>query len=228
MGFKMEKYIDQNGNVWVTGEIFTFGPYSKAGAIAKANIEKVLSLPEITFLEVRKYELCDSSIRFFGDDIFHFLEVEADAVYATCSYEDRVFIREGEKTKDIISALEEYPILDEDSLSEVEAEMEENAFWDGVVFDLLSYGSKNFYNFFCTRIGEYKEIIWEAYKEAMDTTNTYPLPEYDTVYIDCARIANVFIDAVIKLFSIHRRDRWKNKAYKKNMLYLPGTEQYFK
>jgi hypothetical protein len=35
-------------------------------------------------------------------------------------------------------------------------------------------------------------VLWEAYRSAMEATNTYPVPEYEGVHVDVDRIAGLF------------------------------------
>lgn len=46
------------------------------------------------------------------------------------------------------------------------------------------------------------DALWEAYREAMEETNTYPECEYSGVSVDVERIADAFARHVGRLISV--------------------------
>lgn len=222
----MESYIDSVGQTWVTGELLTFGAYSGAGSIAKANIRFIIERGDIECETVYKYRIDCNNIYFYNDNI-ETIEIFSDAVFIRSFCGETLFIKESKNTKELLSSLSDYPVFDDELLGSIEIEMESKAFWDGIVYDLLSFGSKNFYNFFCTHMEKYSEIIFESYRSAMEETNTYPLFEYDTVYIDTQRIGTAFINSLLSAFAEYHKQRWKEKPYKNSYIYLPGIAHLF-
>ena len=45
----------------------------------------------------------------------------------------------------------------------------------------------------------------------MESTNTYPVPEYDSVYIDTDRIADDFWGNLLNAFKLFHKERWASK-----------------
>ena len=215
----MQRYIDNMGQVWFTGDVLSFGTYGGGGSVAKANIRFLIECSKIDCEYLYKIQTDHRHIYFYNDNIER-INVHYDVVIIKSFYGETAFVKESERTKDILASLEGYPVLDGEILSEVEREMEEEVFWDDVLFSLLTFGTKNFYKYFTTYKERYRKLIWQAYKEAMEQTNTYPIPEYDTVYIDTDRIGSIFVCRLLSLFAEYHKQRWKKKPYKRQYIYI--------
>ena len=86
---------------------------------------------------------------------------------------------------ELVDGLEDYPLIDDDMHSSVEMEREDEAWESWVRADLERLTGLD--------LDDYKDAdVWSAYREAMEATNTYPVDEYDGVYIDVERIADEF------------------------------------
>lgn len=107
----------------------------------------------------------------------------------------------------------------------MELEWEEQAWPDTLRSLMDSAPTDALHNYFSSRADQFEDMLFQAYRDAMDNTNTYPVPEYDSVYIDTDRIANDFWENFLSAFKRFHKERWANKPYRKRMLYLPGFEK---
>ena len=85
---------------------------------------------------------------------------------------------------DYVASLEKYPCLDDEMVSEVELEQEQEAWESWVKSDLMRGIDLD--------DEPDDDILWECYRAAMDETNEYPVSEYAGVYVDVERISGAF------------------------------------
>ena len=102
-----------------------------------------------------------------------------------------LWLLECEETEDIIASLADYPLIDEDLHSQVELELEEEA-WEhwvrGTLYDGLPEALQEAIDDNIPTDGK----LYEAYRLAMESTNTYPVSEQAGVYIDTKRIQDEY------------------------------------
>jgi hypothetical protein len=118
---------------------------------------------------------------------------------------EHVFILDTPDNRDLIDGLEEYPCVDDETVSEIETEWETEAWHSWLRSDLIATlpgGDYDDTNTWIDGLREYVEDLlddselFDCYREAMDATNTYPTPEHDEVHVDVRRIRNAFYCAV--------------------------------
>lgn len=91
--------------------------------------------------------------------------------------------------QNIIEGLDDYASIDDQVVAEVEGEWEREAWDSWVKSDLLrtlDVEVRDVVEDF------HDDLLWEAYREAMEKTNTYPTPEHTGVHVDVRAIADVF------------------------------------
>lgn len=128
-----------------------------------------------------------------------------------------VFIRYTGKHADpkLIEAtkkLENYPCYDDMLVSELEMEWENEAWNNWLKSDLIETLPKKLFKLVSSTVkDEQKEdnIYWQAYRQAMEDNNEYPIPQSDHVYINVERISSAFCEAIKKHFREKNMTYWK-------------------
>ena len=196
------------GHKYLSPSCCTYGDYGGAGSVGIANVRAILEMEEfqdsILRLTYRVWENVDK----WNDDFTDWQTIEEfkihgppKVVYLVGGYGSRtIWLLECEETNDIIACLADYPLLDEELHSEVEMEWEEEA-WDSYVrYDLYSAMDEELQE----AIDEQKPTdgkLYEAYRLAMESTNTYPVCEHAGVHIDTKAIQDEYEDNVRTLLS---------------------------
>lgn len=192
------------GHKYLSPSCCTYGDYGGAGSVGVANVRAILEMEEfqdsILRLGYRDWENVDK----WNDDFTHqdtIDEFKEDygppkVVHLTGGWgSNTLWLLECEETNDIIACLADYPLLDDDLHSQVEMEWEEEA-WDSYVrYDLYSAMDEELQE----AIDEQKPTdgkLYEAYRLAMESTNTYPTPEQAGVHIDTKRIQDEYEDNI--------------------------------
>ncbi len=164
----METMIDEDGTAFVSCDHLCVGDYGGAGSVGEANIRSLQS------------DFPDSFVR-HGD-----------------YYSRRLWLPDNEEMREIIKGLEEnYPLYDEEMHSEVEMEWQQEA-WDLWLEDDLVRTLPEELREWVELISEddHHTMLWLAYQQAMEKTNTYPEAEYSGVYVDVDRIKDAFASAL--------------------------------
>ena len=216
----MKIYIDTYGTSWFTDSCLTFGSYGGGGSIACANLRWIESQYNISVMPEQHISLRGERISFghYDDDFSDYDVVMVRGFFGGMT----AFVNMKGDLRESMDALSDYPVFDDELVSQVELEWEEQA-WPDILRDLLNAApTESLYNYFSSRTAAFDSLLFQAYREAMDSTNTYPVPEYDGVYVDTDRIASAFWENVLSAFTAFHRERWANKPYKRYMLYLPG------
>lgn len=111
-------------------------------------------------------------------------------------YSRQLWLPDTEENRAILEDLErDYPLVDDEVHSQVEMEWEEEA-WD-------SYGKADLLRGLPDGLDEIAEgdltdaDLWECYKSAMESTNSYPRMEYSGAALPLDRIQEAFTDAVL-------------------------------
>lgn len=119
------------------------------------------------------------------------------------AYQEEVFVRYGgyysiqawlpdnAENREIFEALDDYPCFDDELVSEVE--MEASAWESWLQSDLVRTLPE-----FLQDASKTVDL-WSAYRNAMDSTNTYPVAEYSGVSVDVDRIQDAFREEVLTL-----------------------------
>lgn len=108
--------------------------------------------------------------------------------------------------------LENYPCYDDMLVSELEMEWENEAWNNWLKSDLIETLPKKLFKLVSSTVkDEQKEdnIYWQAYRQAMEDNNEYPIPQSDHVYINVERISSAFCEAIKKHFREKNMTYWK-------------------
>ena len=219
-----EIYTDNFGNEWLTDDCLTVGDYGGAGSVGAANLR---------WLEEKGNVCSPSGMHIDSHNRLRFSDSESSdfsVVFYHSSYSyKRAFIRlSGEQADaEIIEAtqtLENYPLYDEQVLSEIECEWEEEAWEDYIRSDLLHGFGENLICYIEDRVFPFDfpsadSLYWECYREAMEEHNEYPEPEYMTAHVDTDKIKDTFKRLVLE--KLRERNRTRLNAWRKNWLALP-------
>ena len=174
------------GVEYVTDSALVTGDYGGAGAVGEANMRSIFEAAgeEWDTQEVswREWDRADNMRQWEEDE-----PITAPVVVVYYAYNGRqVWVRRDvEELSELVDGLEDYPLIDDDMHSSVMMEREDEAWESWVRSDLerLTGLDLDDYN---------AEDVHNAYLEAMDATNTYPVDEHSGVYIDVERIADEF------------------------------------
>jgi hypothetical protein len=94
---------------------------------------------------------------------------------------------------DQIDMLDDYPCFDDEIVSEIESEWETEAWENWLRSDLTRSLPDDLDD---DEFDWTEDELRDAYRTAMDETNTYPTPECSSVYVDVDRIKDSFADAL--------------------------------
>lgn len=203
-----------NGAVYETVDCLSFGDYGGAGSVGRANINAL----QEEFAEDR--DEFSMSTWNMGQELVTRREPSYSSAwediaptaplvttYGAYSSEQAWLRVDGpfeERAREILDALEDYPLICEDAISEVELEWESEAWDNWLRSDLMrTLPDDEPYRFDdltpddAPTLRELAEELdaaelFRLYRAAMDTTNTYPEPEYNGVHVDVRRIADEF------------------------------------
>jgi len=191
------KYKGKSAVYW-TDKALSYGDYSGSGSVGQANCE-------VLWKEINEREIdyCDTSFQSIycmenGLEFYGYLDLPLPSVIEAVGIHRsrQLYIREDCKPlMDLIKRLDEYPCIDEHHLSHVEAEWELEAWDSWLRRDLTGCLDEDLYEA-CEEDKIPDEDLYELYREAMEKTNTYPVPENSGVYIDVERIRDTFNDLV--------------------------------
>lgn len=178
---------------YVTDSALVTGDYGGAGAVAEANIRSILEAAgeewETQYVGWREWDRADNMRQWEKDK-----PITAPVVVIHYDYNGRqVWVRRDvEELSELVDSLEDYPLISDDMHSSVMMEREDEA-WESWVRDDLERLTG-------LDLDDYNDTdLHTAYLDAMDATNTYPVDEYDGVYIDVERIADDFKARVLTL-----------------------------
>lgn len=202
-----------NGITYATDSALSFGDYGGAGSVGRANIDliledKTLSIDPISYgltsriqdLNGRgKDSLRDIHEHVYGADTYFGEEpgpwTAPDGFHAQGSYgSETIWLKLDEDGRnEILDALADYPCIDDEAVSAVEMEWENEAFdnWaESDLMDALPEETRDKLDAMDDRARQ--DITFEAYRSAMDSENQYPEPEHNGSYIPVDRISNAF------------------------------------
>ena len=200
------------GHKYLSPSALVYGDYGGAGSVGVANVRAILNDDEFKDsifhagysqwdrigTEYEWKPQPDRPYRGTDDgDIFDCKE-PPKVVHLTGGYgSNTIWLLECEETEDIIACLADYPLLDDDLHSQVEMEWEAEA-WDSWTRAELYDGLPEELQDKVDNV-EDDTKLFEAYRQAMEDTNTYPVPEHDGVYIDTKRIQDAYTEAIAEL-----------------------------
>jgi len=201
-----KKHLDMesikiDGRKYVSHGSWCFGDYGGAGSVGLANIRvltdecegRIVSCGSDTLQHIS--EGCPYGL---GADTLEEIRAERPwMISAGGSYGgEQVWIRKplAIRCRDWLESVQEYSALSDDEVSRVEMEWEEEAWESWIRSDLIRTlpddGSQEEAEMMPW------ETLFEAYRQAMEETNTYAEPEYSGVAVDVDRIAAVWAELV--------------------------------
>lgn len=220
----METYSDNHGTQWITGTVLAYGPYERGGSVACANITWLEEYGTASVIHARLVYLDNGKVSFGRDDGEDLSTYDAIIVGGAFGGKTAFINMAGDLREDA-DALSDYPVFNEELVSQVELEWEEQA-WPDTLRSLMDAAPTDaLRDYFSDHADKFEDMLFQAYRDAMESTNTYPVPEYDSVFIDTAKIADDFWGNLLNAFKLFHKERWANKPYRKMMLYLPGFEK---
>jgi hypothetical protein len=187
---------------WIGPDCCTFGDYGGYGSYGRANIDECLeqageSIETIdygTLHRMIEYKEKGRKPVYLMDELVDFalkLRERPDVIHVTGDYgSECVLIRQGwDWGKDTTDALEDYPCISEERVSEVEMQWEVEA-WEGWLRrDLASYlgehGSEKLENYFDSLDDA---AAWQLYQAAMEASNTYPEAEHNGIFVQMTSV----------------------------------------
>ena len=199
----MEEVIKYQ-HTYITASCLSYGDYGGAGTVGVANVRAILEMDEfknsILRLGYRDWENIDKwndefteqhTIDEFKEDYGPPKVVHLSGGYGS----NTLYLLECDETEDILSALADYPLVDEDLHGQIECEWEDEAWECWVRSDLYGRLDEDLQE----AIDDDKTTdakLFEAYRLAMEATNTYAITEYASTYIDIDRIKDQYNDNV--------------------------------
>lgn len=229
----METYMDSLGQSWMNGDVLSYGTYGGGGSVAAANIKWLREYAEKTdgcvLHHVRNCSIGGKRVRFhvFDDEDG---ALAADIVIVGNGWSYSAFVRTSSACPGLVAAVEalsDYPAFDDELVSEVEDEWEQEAWDSWAKQDLIALSGETHRNLPAyiehgtfEKIPNSEDFLWRAYRQACDELNVYPIPEYDSVDILVDRIAPVFADKLIAMLREYYLK--KNYAWRKNWCELPN------
>lgn len=195
------------GHKYVSPNALVYGDYGGAGSVGVANVRAIFEMEELVDhvcqMTYRTWENLDKWNDDFTEPAYidDFASDPPKVVHLVGGHgSNTLWLLECEETEDIIASLADYPLLDEDLHSQVELEWEEEAWehwtrselYDGLPEELQE------------AIDDKKPTdgkLYEAYRLAMESTNTYPVSEQAGVYIDTKRIQDEYENNIRELLT---------------------------
>lgn len=186
-GYKEGHYLfcdneDEDDAKWyISCNALLVGDYVGAGSVGEANI-RALTDPK--------------SSDYVKDHI------ESHGGY----YSRQVWLPDTEENRDLIEGLErDYPVIDEELVSEVEMEWENELWLNDLRQELvrtvgkeISWALEETLDAMASH-ERWGLMLWECYRSAMAAENEYPVFEYNGCYVDADRIYARYAEFVIEL-----------------------------
>lgn len=203
----MSDKITLHGKTYVTHDLLTCGDYGGAGSVGVANIRTVLEqfegrVEEWSYRNLRREAEGEPSHYLCSGTWEHDIP-EDPCLHVVGAYgSEFIYLLEGEEADEILAGLENYVVLDDEAVTEVEMEWEHEAWDSWLRSDLIHalYDKWDDEDLEGIDPEDLKDsVLWEAYQRAMEKTNTYPEVEYSGVHVDVDRIADTFCDILVEL-----------------------------
>jgi hypothetical protein len=205
--------IRLDGRTYVSHSCWTFGDHGGAGSVGKANIRYLLEECEGHAIEIGMGALRHVSEGCpYGLGADELAEIRAERPWLIHAYGDygseQVWIRKpialrtsshGFRGDTWLEQMERYPCFSDDIVSEIEMDWETEAWNDWLWRDLVRTLPDDGTQDEAESLG--RAALWEAYRAAMEDTNTYAEPELNGVHVDVDRIKEAFADCVVNMVS---------------------------
>ena len=161
----MDEWVDEEtGDRYVSSDFLSHGDYAGAGDIGRANIRVLEDNP-------------DSILRHGG-----------------YGYE-QLWLPDTPENRELIEGLEsDYPLLDDEVHSQIESELEDEAWENWLRRDLVRETPETIRDF---AEDVDNDILYECYRQAMEKENEYPIFEGDGAYVRIEEIQDTFNELLI-------------------------------
>ena len=184
---------------YVSDDALSFGDYGGAGSYGLSNIRGIVEDHKDSIVETSYSCLRDCEVtggRYLGKELLEEVEqFKPEVIHVFGDYSsETVYLRSDlPETEDLMKSLEDYPVLDEQAMSEVEMEWEQEA-WDNWLKSDLVHTLPDDIRDTIDGLDDAQadDILSAAYSEAMEQTNSYPVAEYSGIYVDIDRIKEAF------------------------------------
>ena len=180
---------------YITHNCLSFGDYGGAGAVGLANIRY---LKEQHPKHVREY-MGNIPGNDYAEPVFE-NDAPPELIWAVGGYgSETVYVRADIwNENEYGESLEDYPLFDEDLSNQIEMEWEIEGFESWARHDLFNgLPERNQETLDNMETEKIDEIMWTAYRDAMETENQYPTPEYSSSHIPVDDIQETFNACVI-------------------------------
>ena len=191
------------GHKYLSPSCCTYGDYGGAGSVGVANVRAILNDEEFQDSILRlTYRVWDNVDK-WNDEFTDWQTIEEfkvhgppKVVHLTGGHgSNTLWLLECEETEDIIACLADSPLLDEELHSQVEMEWEEEAWDNWIRGDLYRAMDEELQEAIDDKMPDDGKL-YEAYRLAMESTNTYPSSEYDGVHVKVEDIQDEYEDNV--------------------------------
>ena len=232
----LEVWTDSYGIEWLSSESLTAGDYAGSASIGAANIEWLEQQRDISVMPCNRAWASgmDKRIKWYGGEE-NFCEYDV-IVLSEPFNTKKAFINSqtsNARLLEAVYALESYPVFDDEKLSEIESRWENEMWHDWLMDELISNASRFFpgiERYFSRQDlstgSEMESLLWGAYMQAREETNTDPIPEGLALWIDVERLCKPFGALVLDALRSYHKKRWyiKTLAMRNRMCFLPGME----
>lgn len=182
-----------DGRTFVSSDVLTCGDYGGSGSVGAANIKSLLEEYGDTNEQIGSTTWRIGTLTKDGWEDYQ-PDKETRLIVVSWPYStEQAWVIKDDDTAEMLAALENYPVIDEDEMSRVEMEWETEAWHSWIKSDLLRALGKQDEDLEEKADEMSDEGLFECYRAAMDETNTYPEAEYNGVHVDIDRIADSFI-----------------------------------
>jgi hypothetical protein len=238
----MQEKLLVEGVEYVSDSCFVYGDYGGAGSLGVANVRHLkenFDWMGIGMSQIEPEKLAGEfkyRLRYYGvDEVQAHLETGdplPDVLLAEGQFGSvQAWLRaDAEGADEIMAAMADYPVLDDQELSKVEMEWEQEA-WDGWLrsdlmktlrYDYFDEADEDEDKSLEERADEQltDAQLFEAYRAAMDECNVYPTPELNGVHIPVERIAGSFGVHVVEALKLDNHLRAREIAREAGQLEL--------
>ena len=197
----MQEEAIVDGTVWITDSALVAGDYCGTSSVGEANLRDILQIAEEEELEVLSlsystFHRMERGYSWEDDPSLEGVDIlELYGAYGSRS----VYVRKScEILREVVDALENYPLISDDTHGKVEMEWEDEAWESWVRSDLIATLDDDTQE----KIeGVEDSALFQAYRHSMEDCNEYPVAECSGVYVAVDRIASTFAEYVAEILA---------------------------
>lgn len=188
----------KNGNIYVTCDPLSFGDYDDSCAVERANV-KVLKEEYPTYEKYYLNHWNDQKIYEGHERGYKDICPESKLIIVEGGFgSEQAWIRSDiDQEKNYLSSLTDYPSLNDEVVSEVENDIEDQSWESWIKHDLIKTLTKELKSLINEELDD--NVLWECYGKAKEITNTYFEVESGGIgYIDIDKIKDEFSNQLIQ------------------------------